>query len=140
MANTETLIVELDASTDKLDKKINKTDDSFEKLDGSVKKTDKSFVNFASDAKKLGATVLAVGAAIGVAVAEASAFARELSVASNRTGDSVERLQELAFISCARSGRSGHLRRTVRFCLLPFRSAERSHERCVESGLRPASF
>jgi hypothetical protein len=99
MANTETLIVELDASTSKLDSKIKKTDDSFEKLDASVKKTDKSFVNFAADAKKLGASVIAVSAAIGIAVAEASSFARELSVASNRTGDTVERLQELAFAS-----------------------------------------
>lgn len=99
MANTETLIVELDASTDKLDEKINKTDDSFNKLDVAVKKTDKSFVNFTQDAKKLGAAALAVTAAIGVAVAEASSFARELSIASNRTGDTVERLQELAFAS-----------------------------------------
>ena len=40
---------------------------------------------------------MAVAAAVGAAVREASAFAKELDIASNRTGDSVERLQEMAF-------------------------------------------
>ena len=40
-----------------------------------------------------------MAAAVGVAVKEASEFAKELEIASNRTGDSVERLQELAFAS-----------------------------------------
>lgn len=97
MANTEQLIVELDANTAKLDGKLNKTDDKFKDLDGSVKKTDKSFSKFAKGAAAVATAVLAVGAAVGAAVKDAAAFAKELEVASNRTGDSVERLQEMAF-------------------------------------------
>ena len=75
------------------------TDQKLNKLDSSVKKTDKSFGNFTKSAKTAGLAALAVGAAIGVAVKGASEFAKELEIASNRTGDSVERLQELAYAS-----------------------------------------
>lgn len=97
MANTEQLIVELDADTAKLDGKLDKTDDKFKDLDVSVKKTDKSFSKLAKGAAAVATAVLAVGAAVGAAVKDAAAFAKELEVASNRTGDSVERLQEMAF-------------------------------------------
>lgn len=97
MANTEQLIVELDAGTSKLDSKLDKTDDKFKQLDGSVKKTDKSFSKFTKGATAAAAAAVAVGAAVGAAVKDASAFAKELEVAANRTGDSVERLQEMAF-------------------------------------------
>ncbi|HHZ68955.1 MAG TPA: hypothetical protein EYN67_02850 [Flavobacteriales bacterium] len=94
---TEKLIVELDAKTAKLDSALSKTDKKLDELDGSVKKTDKSFSNFTKGAAAAAAATLAVAAAVGAAVKEASNFARELEVASNRTGDSVERLQEMAF-------------------------------------------
>lgn len=99
MANTEKLIVELDASTAKLDSKISKTDDKFKELDSSTKKTNKSFSKFTAAATAAAAASLAVAAAVGAAVRSANEFAKELQIASNRTGDSVERLQELAFAS-----------------------------------------
>ena len=94
---TEKLIVVLDAKTAKLDSALEKTDKKLDKLDGSVKKTDKSFSNFTKGAAAAAASILAVAAAVGSAVKQASDFAKELEVASNRTGDSVERLQEMAF-------------------------------------------
>ncbi|MBL4941128.1 MAG: hypothetical protein JKY81_05625 [Colwellia sp.] len=94
---TEKLIVVLDAKTAKLDNALEKTDKKLDKLDGSVKKTDKSFANFTKGAAAAAAATLAVAAAVGAAVKQAADFARELEVASNRTGDSVERLQEMAF-------------------------------------------
>lgn len=94
---TEKLIVVLDAKTEKLDNALGNTDKKLDKLDGSVKKTDKSFSNFTKGAAAAAAATLAVAAAVGAAVKQAADFARELEVASNRTGDSVERLQEMAF-------------------------------------------
>lgn len=94
---TESLIVLLDARTAKLDAKLKTTEGRLDQLDNSVKKTDKSFSNFTKGAAAAAAAVVTVAAAIGVAVKSASDFAKELDIASNRTGDSVERLQELAF-------------------------------------------
>ena len=94
---TEKLIVELDAKTAKLDSALTKTDKKLDRLDSSVKKTDKSFSNFTKGAAAAAVSLLAVGAAVAAAAREAAAFAKELDIASNRTGDSVERLQEMAF-------------------------------------------
>lgn len=99
MANKESLIIELDADTIKLDKKLDKTDGKLDKLDDTVKKTDKSFSNFTKGAAAAAIALAAVAAATAAAVKEASAFAKELQIASNRTGDSIERLQQLAFAS-----------------------------------------
>ena len=96
---TEKLIVVLDAKTAKLDNALDNTDKKLDKLDGSVKKTDKSFDNFTKGAAAAAAGVAVVAAVVSSAAKEAANFARELDVASNRTGDSVERLQQLAFAS-----------------------------------------
>lgn len=95
----EKLVVVLDAKSEKLDKALDKTDKKLDKLDDSVKKTDKSFANFTKGAAVAAAALTAVAVATAAAVKEASAFAQELQIASNRTGDSVERLQQLAFAS-----------------------------------------
>lgn len=99
MATTESLIVELDARTAKLDSKLKKTDQKLDKLDGSVKKTDKSFVNFQKTAIAAVAALTTVAAVTTVAIRNAGAFARELQVAANRAGESVETMQSLAFAS-----------------------------------------
>lgn len=97
--STESLIIELDAKTKKLDAKLKATDKRLDELDGTVKKTDKSFANFTKGATAAAAALTVVAAVTAAASREAAAFAKELQVASNRTGDSVERLQQLAFAS-----------------------------------------
>lgn len=99
MATTESLIVELDARTAKLDAKLKETDKKLDALDGSVKKTDKSFVDFKKTAIAAAAALTAVAAVTTVAIRNAGAFARELQVAANRAGESVETMQSLAFAS-----------------------------------------
>lgn len=94
---TEKLIVELDAKTAKLDTALKSTDKKLNKLDSSVKKTDKSFSNFTKGAAAAAIAITAVAVATAAAVKQAADFAKELTIASNRTGDSVEKLQAMAF-------------------------------------------
>lgn len=95
--STESLIIELDAKTAKLDSKLKKTDKGLDKLDKSTKKVDGSFDNFKKSALAAAAALTAVAAVTAVAIRNAGAFARELQVASNRSGEGVERMQSLAF-------------------------------------------
>lgn len=96
---TERLIVELDAKTAKLDASLKETERRLDRLDGTVKKTDKSFSNFTKEATIAAAALTTVAAVVATASREAASFAKELQIASNRTGDSVERLQQLSFAS-----------------------------------------
>ena len=96
MANKESLIIELDARTQKADGKLDATDKKIDKLDSSVKNTDNSFA-------KMGKSALLAGAlaatAITTATRAAVQFSRELEIASNRSGETVEEMQALAFAS-----------------------------------------
>ncbi|MCP4493121.1 MAG: hypothetical protein GY820_38355 [Gammaproteobacteria bacterium] len=94
---TEKLIVEIDAKTKKLDAKLNQTDKRLSKLEGSTAKADKSFAKFSKGAAGAAVAVTAVAASIGLAIKAAGQFARELEVAANRAGESVETMQSLAF-------------------------------------------
>ena len=101
---TESLIVELDARTAKLDAKLKATQTQLDALDGKVKDTDDSFISLskAGEVAGRGITALAAagaaaGAALGAATAIAVQYSKELQIASNRTGDNVEKLQSMAF-------------------------------------------
>jgi hypothetical protein len=93
---TESLIVELDAKTSKLDARLKKTEAHLDKLDDTTKKTDTDF-------KRMAATMVAgataAAAAVGVLVNSTVQFARELEVAARRTGETVENMQAWAFAS-----------------------------------------
>jgi hypothetical protein len=102
--STEKLIVELDARTAKLDAKIANTDKRLDELDGTVKKTDGSLNKFSGAAKLAGSAITAVAtagvaaaAALTAATAQAVSYAKEITIASRRSGENVERLQSLAF-------------------------------------------
>lgn len=99
MATTESLIVELDAKTKKLEEKLKKTQTEFDNLSEKTKKTDKSLVSFQKAAAATAVAITLVTAATVAAVRSAGSFAKELTVASNRAGESVERMQSLAFAS-----------------------------------------
>lgn len=94
---TESLIVELDARTAKLDSKLNKTEKQLDALDGKVKQTDVSFAKFTRGAAVAAAGVAAVAAAVAIAIGKAGEFAKELEVAANRANMSVEEMQALGF-------------------------------------------
>ena len=97
MATTESLIVELDAKTAKLDKKLKKTTKGFNDLDKKTKDTDKSFAGFEKTALAAAAAVTVAAAATVAAIKSAGTFAKELTVAANRADESVENMQSLAF-------------------------------------------
>ena len=93
---SEKLIVELDAKTSKLDSKLQGTENRMDRLDKSTKRVDNSL-------SKIGKAAVASAAIAGAAIASLSIasaqFARELEVASVRAGETVERMQALAFAS-----------------------------------------
>lgn len=97
MANTESLIIELDAKTQKLDAKLKETNRRIDHLDGSVSKADNSLKKFSTSAKVMATAVTAIAASVAIAVTQAGKFSRELTIASNRAGESVENMQSLAF-------------------------------------------
>ena len=100
---TESLIVELDAKTAKLDAKLKKTEDRLEKLEGKTKKTDSSFLSLSKTAKAVGVGILSVSAAALAATAVIVAtskvvagYSRELKIASDLSGVAVEDFQLMA--------------------------------------------
>ena len=97
---TESLIVELDARTKKLEDKLDRTERKLDGLDKTTKKTSASFKNLSSTASIVGKGVLAVGAAATVAAASILAmskavgeYSKEIKVASQLSGIAVEKLQ-----------------------------------------------
>jgi len=94
---TESLIVELDAKTSKLDSKLKNTEKRLNSLDGKVEKSEKGFSKFTKAAAGAAAAVTAVSAVMTAAVSSANQYAIELEVASNRAGETVESMQSLAF-------------------------------------------
>ncbi len=91
---SESLIVLLDAKTQKLDAKLKATDKKLDKLDSTVKKTDKSFAKMGTSAL-LAATAAAT--AITLLVKSTTAYGKELQIAANRANTTVEEMQALAF-------------------------------------------
>ena len=93
---SEKLIIELDAKTSKLDSKLKSTENRMDRLDDSTKRVDHSL-------SKIGKAAVASAAIAGAAIASLSIasarWARELEVASVRAGETVERMQALAFAS-----------------------------------------
>ena len=94
---TEKLIIELDAETAKLDATLKNTEKNLDNIEGSTKKADTSFANFKQTSLNAAAAITAVAAAIGVAINQAADFAKEVKIAATRAGESVERMQALAF-------------------------------------------
>jgi hypothetical protein len=91
---TERLIVELDAKTQKLEAALARTDKKLDKVEQNARKTTNSF----KDIGKQGAmAAAALGVAVGAMVQHASTLERELRIAAQRSGESVESLQSLAF-------------------------------------------
>ena len=93
---SEKLIIELDAKTSKLDSKLKSTENRMDRLDNSTKRVDHSL-------SQIGKAALAGAAIAGAAIAALSIasaqWARELEIASRRAGETVERMQALAFAS-----------------------------------------
>ena len=100
---TESLIVELDAKTTKLDSKLKKTELRLNKLEGSAKNTSSSFSKLSKTASVVSTSILAVGAVAATATAAiiglskvVGEYAKELKVASDLSGVAVEELQLMA--------------------------------------------
>jgi len=91
---TETLIVELDAKTDKLNSKLNKID---KKLGGVGSKAKITGKELAAMGKTAVFAAAAAAAAFTTLAVSAAAFAKEIQIAANRSKETVEEMQALAF-------------------------------------------
>ena len=104
MANTESLIVELDAKTRKIDAKLRATEKRMDELDGSVQKTDTSLSKMSVTAKSVGKILGAVGVAATALTAgtialikQTTLYGKELKIASKLAGVAIEEFQGMAF-------------------------------------------
>ena len=101
---TESLIVELDARTKKLEDKLSRTEKKLNSTGKSAKKTGGSFADLTKKSEELASKgILAVGAAATATVVSitalvdvVSSYAREVKIASQLSGDAVEKLQLMA--------------------------------------------
>lgn len=87
-ATTESLIVELDAKIDKYIKKMEKADKTTSGVGTAASKASKAIKGLIP--------AITIGSITALIVASAQ-FAKELQIASNRAGETVERMQALAF-------------------------------------------
>ena len=94
---TESLIVELDAKTQKLDAKLKSTDDKLNKLDSATKKNDESLKKFTSTALTAATALTAVATAVTVAAKAATNYAKDIEIAATRSNETVEAMQGFAF-------------------------------------------
>lgn len=101
---TESLIVELDARTQKIDAKLTATEKKLAIVEKGTKKADKAFLGLskagdvaAESVTKLATAGTAAAAAIGLAVNQAIEFNIELTKAASRADVSIEKMQGLAF-------------------------------------------
>ena len=102
--STESLIVELDAKTQKLDAKLKATTKRLDELDGGVKKTDSSLLKMGKVAGvagevliKTAAAAAALSAAVTAMVVGSAKGRRELELLSTQAKTSVEDFQALSF-------------------------------------------
>ena len=101
---TESLIIELDAKTAKLDARLKKTEDNLDKLNEQTQKNDNSFKKFGERADalagglaKVATVVLAVNAAVTAMVLSASSGRKELELLAKTAKTSTEDFQALTF-------------------------------------------
>ena len=101
---TESLIIELDAKTAKLDAGLKKTEDRLATLEEKTKKTDKGFKDFVKSAKNVSgklkwvtAGVLAVGTAITAMTLKAASSRKELEVFATQAKTTTKDFQALSF-------------------------------------------
>ena len=101
---TESLIIELDAKTAKLDARLKKTEEHLDKLNEQTQKNDNSFKKFGERADalagglaKVATVVLAVNAAVTAMVLSAASGRKELEAMSRQAKTSTEDFQALAF-------------------------------------------
>lgn len=101
---TQSLIIELDAKTAKLDAGLKKTEDRLAILEDKTKKTDSSFKKLTSTAgmvagqlAKVSAVVLAVGTAITAMTLKAASSRKELEGFARQAKTSAEDFQALSF-------------------------------------------
>jgi hypothetical protein len=90
MATTESLVVELDAKVGKYNRKM-------EQVEGKTKSVGKASDKAAQSIKGIAVAAGIAATAIAAAVVASTQFAREVTIAANRAGESVERMQSLAF-------------------------------------------
>lgn len=105
---TESLIIELDAKTSKLDSRLKKTEKNLDKLDNTVTKTQSSFSKLSATGRLAGGALLKIGtaavAASAVILATSKAvgeYAKELKIASDLSGIGVEQLQLMAYATAS---------------------------------------
>ena len=101
---SETLIVELDARTTKLDAKVKKTKSNLGDLDDATQKTDASLLSMSSVAGVAAKSIAVLATATGAATLAAISFAKstgetqqELETQARLAGISTEEFKELAF-------------------------------------------
>ena len=101
---TESLIIELDAKTAKLDARLKTTEEHLNKLNEQTQKNDNSFKKFgekadtlAGDLLKVATVVLAVNAAVSAMVLSASSGRKELELLAKTAKTSTEDFQALTF-------------------------------------------
>ena len=101
---TESLIVELDAKTAKLDARLKTTEEKLEQLNTQTKKTDKGFKDFTKAAKNVSgklkwvaAGALAVGTAITAMTLKAASSRKELEGFARQAKTTAEDFQALSF-------------------------------------------
>ncbi len=100
---TESLIIELDAKTSKLDARLKRTEKQLDSLDKSTKKVDKSLLSLTSIAKTtakgmavMATAVIAANAAISAMVLNSANNRRELEIMARQAKLSTEEFQALA--------------------------------------------
>ena len=100
---TEKLIVELQAETAELEKRLNQTEKQLKDLDTQTEKNDKSLLNMSNTGKVAAGAITGVSAAAGAAITAitsltvtTSEYAKEIKIASDLSGVAAEELQLMA--------------------------------------------
>ncbi|OEU76779.1 MAG: hypothetical protein BA864_05205 [Desulfuromonadales bacterium C00003093] len=100
---TEKLIVELQAETAELEKRLNETEKQLKDLDTQTEKNDKSLLNMSNTGKIAAGSITGVTAAAGAAITAitsltvtTSEYAKEIKIASDLSGVAAEELQLMA--------------------------------------------
>ena len=101
---TESLIIELDARTKRLDAKLESTNDKLDKISSTTAKADGSLAKFGRAASltagamvKVGASVVAFGSAISAMTLKASSSRKELEQFARQAKTTEENFQSLSF-------------------------------------------